>query len=162
AFRFPNCVAQGTPTPVPSPTGTPPTVTPTATATPPLCPGGATSSGAITTSDPTQNGLLAADSVHSSCSAPKSYPGTLALGQFHYDAYTYTNTSGSAECVTVTLDTRACQTPLWSAAYLTSYNPADPSQNYLADPGRGNPVESYAFLVPVGATYVVVVNEIDA
>jgi len=79
----------------------------------------------------------------------------------HYDQYTFTNTSGSAECVVVTLDSRSCGGPgVFGSAYLNSFDPNNLATNYLADLGVSGPTASFSFGVPAGATYVVVVQEI--
>ena len=67
-------------------------------------------------------------------------------------------------CVTVTLDT-ACSglSDIYSVAYLGSYDPNNIGANYLADSGNSpHPNGSYSFSVPAGATYVVVVHELNA
>ena len=160
-FRFPNCTGGATPTPVPSATGTPPTDTPTATATPPLCPGGVFVTGSITNTDAIMNGRLTRGNPPPSCGNPRPYPGTVSGPMPHYDVYTYTNSLASPACVTVSLDSRACQTTgVFASAYLNSFDPNDLSVNYLADEGTSGPQQSFSFDVPAGATYVVVVQEI--
>ncbi|MEO8285779.1 MAG: S-layer homology domain-containing protein [Chloroflexota bacterium] len=81
----------------------------------------------------------------------------------HYDSYSYTNNTNQAQCVTVQLDAGSCtgQRYLFSAAYLGEFNPNNMCANYLADIGASpNPVGSYAFTVPAGANFVVVVHEV--
>jgi hypothetical protein len=123
--------------------------------------------GSIAASDPTQTGRLGRDGVISSCAAAKPSPGlVVASGARHYDSYTYTNSSGSGECVTVGLtQTSGTLGELFTAAYLGSFNPSDPSVNYLADPGTSpgalNTPVTYAFFLPAGQTVVVVVHEVD-
>src|SRR5205823_3322939 len=107
SFRFPSCAS---PTPTPTVTGTPPTATvthtatrtPTPTATPCL-----TLNGSITNADPTQIGRIGRNGTASTCISPKPCPGALSeptpLAR-HYDSYTFTNTSGSTQCLTVALN----------------------------------------------------------
>jgi hypothetical protein len=119
--------------------------------------------GSIAASDPTQTGSLNRNGVVSTCGAPKSSPGLLtAVGVRHYDSYTYTNSSGFGECVTVTLTRTSGAGQIFTAAYLGSFNPADPAANYLADPGGSTPpATAYSFFVPAGQTAVVIVHEVD-
>src|SRR5204863_3399525 len=81
----------------------------------------------------------------------------------HYNSYTFVNTDSSSACVTVNLDAGGCGVnQIFSEAYLGSFNPASLCTNYLADIGGSpDPSDSYSFNVPAGATYVIVVNEVD-
>jgi hypothetical protein len=166
SFRFPGCQS---PTATPTATGTLPTATvthtPTLSPTPTSTPCAVTS-GSITAGDPTQIGRTARDGIASSCRFPKTYAGPVAgdTTPRHYDSYTYTNSSGGPVCVTVVLDATGCAgNQIFAAAYLNSFNPANLATNWLADMGNSpNPVASFSFTVPAGATYVVVVNEITA
>ncbi|HEV3470253.1 MAG TPA: lamin tail domain-containing protein [Pyrinomonadaceae bacterium] len=130
------------------------------------CPTG-TLNGSLTAGDAAQTGRVNRDLAPSDCGGPKPYPGTAdAVPGRRFDQYTFTNTSASAVCVRVTLDPHSCAGPneIFSVAYLGSFNPGDVSQNYLGDsgdsPAAGMPV-SYSFNVPAGATFVVVVHEIN-
>jgi hypothetical protein len=128
--------------------------------------GAITVNATIDASDPTQTGRLGRDAVTSTCIAPKSSPGLLATtGARHYDSYTYTNSSGSSQCVTVTLtQTSGNDAGLFTAAYLGSFNSADPGMNYLADSGASsalNTAGTYSFLLAAGQTAVVVVHEVN-
>jgi hypothetical protein len=122
-----------------------------------------TVNGTIAASDPTQTGRLESNGGASTCAAPKASPGLVtAIGARHYDSYTYTNSSGSSECVTVTLTQTSGTAPgLFTAAYLGSFNPADPGTNYLADPGGSGTTVTYSFLVAASQTAVVVVHEVN-
>jgi hypothetical protein len=73
-----------------------------------------------------------------------------------YDAYTFVNGESNA-CINVAI-TSACG--LFSAAYSNSYNPTNLCQNYLADSGSGINT-NYSFNVAAGATFVVVVNQVN-
>jgi hypothetical protein len=135
------------------------TATPTATSTPCLV---ASVSGAITGYDPLQVGHLLRDGVPSSCLLPKPNPGLSSNVPVRYDAYTYANTTGGPACVTVSLNASACQSAIFSAAYLGSFDPSNPAANYLADMGAStNSAGSYSFSVPSGSTYTVVVHEVN-
>ncbi|HET9495365.1 MAG TPA: S-layer homology domain-containing protein [Chloroflexia bacterium] len=154
AFRYPGCTRPaGTPTPVPIVEGTP---EPTATATP--C-ANTVIAGSIMTDDIEITGRLVANNVSSECGVQKPTPAvqlttTLRLA----DAYTFTNTTGSSQCVTVRLDASTCDQPMYSVAYLESWNPDNLQENYLADQGYLGTNVFYSFDVPAGATYIVVVH----
>ena len=124
-----------------------------------------TYTGSITSTDPTQTGRVFRDEPESTCAAPQPGSVTASTEQFHYDKYTFTNVGG-AQCITVTLDPMTCTTGtnfIQSAAYSPSFNPANVTQNFLADIGASPIVaKSYSFNIPVaaGATFDVVVNEV--
>lgn len=153
-------------TPMP-PTNTPrpPTNTPrppTATACPPGAP--QVFSGAISTTDPEQQGRLYRDEPEGLCSVPVTCAAFDSVAR-HFDSYTLTNNSGSAVCVTVQVDTPECtgNNQVQSAAYLGSYNPNNICANFLADIGVSPaPSKTYSFRVPAGASFVVVINEVNA
>src|SRR5262249_40898917 len=61
-------------------------------------------SGTISLSDATQTNRWNRDSVVNSCASPKLWPGIGSTGtNFHYDVYSFTNTSLEDACVTVAL-----------------------------------------------------------
>ncbi len=118
--------------------------------------------GSITTNDPVEPARISRNSLISRCTTPKTFPGIVS-GSVHYDTYTFTNTSPSDACVTI--DLRAgCD--VHASAYLASFDPLNIASNYLADQGistaqPGGVDYPFSFTVPAGATFVVVVNEID-
>jgi hypothetical protein len=146
------CVGGGTPTPTP-------TATPTGT------PGGCTVNGVIDGSDPTQTDRMFRDGIASTCAAPKVCPGVLGDGlPRHYDSYTFTNTTGATQCVTVDVDAMTCTGTnfIFVEAYLGSFDPTNLCTNYLADIGGSpNPTGSFSFDLADGQTVVLVVNEVD-
>ena len=124
-------------------------------ATAPAVPAGATA-----TATGTQNTRLSRTGVASSCLAAKAYPGLLGgTGTRQYDAYTFTNCSAAAACVNVTVNQSGVA--LFSAAYSGSYDPTNLATNYLADAGSSSTSMSYSVSVAAGATFVVVVNEVN-
>jgi len=128
------------------------------------CPVSGTFNGSIGVGDATQTGRLARDLNPSDCGGPKTVPDVVDLTPRRFDQYTFTNTSASAVCVQVTINPQSCDGTIFSAAYLGSFNPADVSQNYLGDSGDSPPANtplSYSFNVPAGATFVVVVHEVE-
>src|SRR5207249_1584429 len=90
--------------------------------------------GSITAGDPTHSPGLDASPPASTCSGSKPTPGTLS-GAYHYDSYSFTNTTAGTQCETVTLTTPAASDLAFVSAYLTSFDPTNPRTNYLADPG---------------------------
>jgi hypothetical protein len=160
SFKFPGCTAQGTPTPVASPTAPAPTDTPVLP-TPTECPGGITATGSITNTDPTQTGRLGLGDPKSSCVVPKSVSGLSDSLTRHYDSYTYTNSSGGPECVLVSLTQSCGNNAIQSVAYLGSFDPANIQTNYLADGGGSGHDFTYSFILAPGQTAVVVVLEVS-
>jgi hypothetical protein len=112
-----------------------------------------------------QTARLNRDGDISTCGTPKTCPGTTGTGTRRYDAYTFTNCSTAASCITVDLSTTCVgNSQLFVAAYLGSFDPNNICTNYLADPGTspGAVPLGFSFNVPAGATFTVVVNEINA
>jgi hypothetical protein len=102
--------------------------------------------------------ILALSEGTGSCAEPKTCPGTSEVtGSFTYDAYTFTNSSPAAQCITLDFDPNiTCEAPAYAAVYLDSYNPASVCLNYLADSG-GNSSRTFTFTVPAGRNFVVVI-----
>ena len=144
------CAVAPTPTPTPTPSGTP---------------SGCTVTGVIDGSDPTETDRMFRDGVASTCAAPKVCPGVLGDGlPRHYDSYTFTNTTGSTQCVTIDADAMTCTGTnfIFLQAYLGSFDPTNLCTNYLADIGGSpNPTGSFSFDLDDGQTVVIVVNEVD-
>jgi hypothetical protein len=101
------------------------------------------------------------DGAPSVCGILQPFPGTTQPGTRQYDAYTFTTCPTIAtNCVTVTLSS-ANGINLFSAAYNGNFNPADLSQNYLADAGVSAATTSYAFpLSPGQQSFTVVVTDV--
>jgi hypothetical protein len=116
--------------------------------------------GTIAAGDTTQANRITRDGSPTTCGPAEAYPGTTAVATIRYDTHTFTNTSGSTECIKVTV---AADFSVHSSAYLNSYDPVNPATNYLGDLGISyggtNQPSSYFISVPAGATYVIVVNE---
>ena len=82
----------------------------------------------------------------------------------HYDSYTFTNTTGSTQCVTVDMDAMTCTGTnfIFFQAYLGSFDPNNLCTNYLADSGVVRTRRrSFSFNLDDGQTVVIVVNEVD-
>jgi hypothetical protein len=144
------CVVGPPPSPTPTPSGTP---------------SGCTVTGVIDGSDPTETDRMFRDGVASTCALPKVCPGVLGDGlPRHYDSYTFTNTTGSTQCVTIDADAMTCTGTnfIFLQAYLGSFDPSNLCTNYLADIGGSpNPTGSFSFDLADGQTVVIVVNEVD-
>jgi hypothetical protein len=138
-----------------------PTPTPTAT---PSCPP-TVIAGNIDNTDPTQTDRLFRDGFPDFCACAGTCF-TVAAGAIHYDAYTFTNTTGSAQCVTVGIDTD-CQDSnfIYTAAYLETFDPDNICINWIADEGQspapGN-TTPFSFNIEDGQTFVLVVSEVTA
>jgi hypothetical protein len=147
----------GTPTPTATASPTP---TPSATASPtPTCPP-IVVTGAITGSDPTQTGRLLHTTVPQTCPATTTCL-SLDTTPRHYDSYTFTNTNGSTQCVTIDTNTACTGTnSIFPSAYLGSFDPANICTNWIGDSGSSpNPDRVFQVQVPAGQTLIVVVSE---
>ena len=122
------------------------------------------STGSIGTGDPTQTGRLTRSGVASACGAGKSCPGVFAAtGARRYDSYAFTNSSSKSVCVSASL-TPTCANQIFAVAYQTSFSPTSLCTNYLADLGSSptqNSTLSMSFDVPAGATFLVIVHEVN-
>ncbi len=109
-----------------------------------------------------QTGRLVRGTVASTCAAPVANPGlTVTTGARQYDAYTFTNTTTSSQCYTVTLAS-ANGLNIYTAAYSSAgLVPATPSTNYLAEPGQSAATQIYSFTVAAGAAFTVVVHDVN-
>ena len=119
--------------------------------------------GSIALTDATQTGRINRFSPPSVCGAAKPNPGLFsATGARHYDSYTFTNNGAVSACVTFTL-TSGCGTNIYGVTYLGSFNPADPSQNFLGDFGASTAgTATWSVNVPAGQTIVFVVHEVNS
>src|SRR5207248_2075724 len=71
------------------------------------------------------------------------------------------NTTGAAQCVTVSITQNCGNNAVQSVTYLNSFDPANIQTNYLADGGASGHSFSYSFTLPAGQTAVVVVLEVS-
>jgi len=120
--------------------------------------------GSIANTDATQTGRLLRDGEASTCSLPKTFPGTTGGGAIHFDSYAYANTTSTTACYRVDVSAPNCMANMmFVSAYLGAYNPADLSANYLADIGSSPlPSGSFSFDVPAGQAYTLIANEVTA
>jgi hypothetical protein len=110
-----------------------------------------------------QTGRLVRSGLGAGCGFTKPNPGLNDLTpNRRYDSYTFTNNAASSVCVSVTF-TSPGGINLFSAAYSPSFDPTNPSNNYLADPGASFvAAANYSFTVPANTSFVIVVHEITA
>ena len=122
--------------------------------------------GSITNTDLLLTNRLLRNNIEAGCGAPKAFPG-LQAGTFHYDLYTFTNTSVNDACVTVLLTSTG---DVQAGVYLNAFDPSNLATNYAADSGNstvtgiggfiGTPgPQSCSATIPTGAKFFVEVNE---
>ena len=117
--------------------------------------------GSIGAGDSQQTGRMNRFAQISTIATPKTYPGTFtSTGARFYDSYSITNSTTDPQPVEVWINTNG--TSGFVAAYLGSFNPTDPSINYLADPGSSFPNQGwFGFTIPPTSTVVLVVHEVN-
>lgn len=122
--------------------------------------------GAIAAGDTAQTLRLFRDGRNTTCTFNRTQ--TTSPGSYLSDQYTFINTTGATACVFIDLNSTGCgvaTNQISVAAYLTSYIPASILTNVIADPGLStgqNFATSMSFTVAAGATYVIVVHNINA
>ena len=116
----------------------------------------------VVTSSGTITSRISRNGISGSCAVPKSNPGTAAVtGSPTYHSYTFTNSSGVSQCVSVNQSSLVSFTNLYSAVYNNSgFLPGSVSTNFLADLGSSSN-GSYSFTVNPGQQFTAVVNEIS-
>jgi hypothetical protein len=119
--------------------------------------------GSIVTGDPIQTNRPFRDGIPDTCATPGAC-GSPFTGSYHYDTYTFTNTTGGSTCVSVNISTACTGTNfIYSAAYLGAFVPSNICNNFLASAGSSpNPIGAYSFTVPAGSSFVVNVHEVTA
>jgi hypothetical protein len=125
--------------------------------------GGATPIGmpaGMTFTTGTQTGRLTRNGVASVCGTLKPNPElTTNTGSRVFDAYTLT--PNASACMTVTMSA-ANGLNLFSAAYNSGgFTPADPSANYLADPGSSSATQVYGVSANAGTGITLVVHDVN-
>jgi autotransporter-associated beta strand protein len=124
-----------------------------------LCPS-VTIFGATGPASPTQPGYVNYNGIPSSCGAPKVCPGTVAVGSYPSDNYTFVNGPSDA-CITVTVEDESPTVAMLATVYSGSYDVTNANKclNYLADGGNvlssSNPSQVFSFNVASNATFVV-------
>ena len=158
AGRWLHC---GLTTPTPTPTATAVTST-TPTATPTGTPNGCIINGSIDTGDPTHLNNLVRSGIPQTCPSSTTCGIRSAPNPHHYDEYTFTNTTGATQCVTVDTNTACAGVNfIFIAAYLGSFDPDNICTNWIGDSGSSpDPDQAFSFNVDDGQTFVVVVSEL--
>jgi hypothetical protein len=91
----------------------------------------------ITAGAPTQTGRTTLNGTSSTCASPKVAPGRTSTGtNYAYASTSVNNLTDAAVCLTYTVTPSCSPTAaLFVTAYNGSFSAADPSVDYLADPG---------------------------
>jgi len=122
--------------------------------------------GSIAVSDPTQTSRMFRDGRGTTCLFNRTQ--TTSAGTYQFKTHTFTNTTGGPACIYVDLDATGCgvaTNQISVAAYLTSFDPANILTNVIGDPGLStgqNFATAMSFTVAAGATYVLVVHDVNA
>ena len=118
--------------------------------------------GSIDTRDPTQIDRLFRSGIPQTCPASTTCAIFGDPTARHYDSYTFTNTTGATQCVTVDTNTACTGTNfVFIGAYLGSFDPNNLCSNWIGDSGGSpNPEQAFQFNVNNGQTFVVVVSEV--
>src|SRR5215472_14254164 len=148
-WRINGTIGGGSPTPTPtaSPTCTPIVVT-----------------GSIGTGNPTETDKLAQSGIPQTCPPSTTCAVFGDPNSFHYEAFTFTNTTNATQCVTIDTNTQCdINHSIFTAAYLGSFDPTNICTNWIGDSGFSpTPTMDSIFQVdiPAGQTFVVVVSEV--
>jgi hypothetical protein len=134
--------------------------TPTPTGSPSCTPN--VINGSIDTADPTQTDRLFRSGIPQTCPASTTCAIFGDPTARHYDSYTFTNTTGATQCVTVDTNTACTGTNfIFIGAYLGSFDPSNICTNWIGDSGFSpNPEQAFQFNLDNGQTAVIVVSEV--
>lgn len=130
----------------------------------PICPSGPVVS--AFTGATTQLGRIFRDGVAAVCPV-KAYPGIFnATTTYNYEAYTYSNTSAAAACVTINFDpdtagASPCATNAHMSAYVGSYDPNNQGTNFLGDVGS-SVAQPFSVEIAANSNIVLVVSNTSA
>jgi N-acetylneuraminic acid mutarotase len=130
----------------------------------PICTSPNSIVGSITVEDPAQPiDRLSRSGTASSCGGSTSCA-TLTGGPFHYDAYNFSNNTGSQQCVQISTNTSCTGNNfIFTGAYLGSFDPSSVCTNWIGDAGSSpNPTQAFSVTVPAGRTFAVVVSEVNS
>jgi N-acetylneuraminic acid mutarotase len=121
--------------------------------------------GSIDSGDPTQVDRLFRSGVPQTCPASTTCAIFGDPTPHHYDAYTFTNTTGAPQCVTVDPTTECVgENYIFAAAYLGSFDPNNICTNWIGDSGSSpdptQPPVTFQFDVDPGQTFVLVASEV--
>jgi subtilisin-like proprotein convertase family protein len=128
----------------------------------------ATFTGSLLAGDCTMPLRLFRDGIVSTCSNTRTFPGTAGGPSHFYDVYSVTNTTATASCITITLNTTdLVNANIMAASYLGTFDPNNLATNWMGDPGlsTGTPQAAplvYSHNLAAGATAIVVVFSANA
>lgn len=123
--------------------------------------------GSIAPADPDQTGRLFR-TITNTTTCQLMRTASTSAGTFDHDQHTFTNTTGGPACVFVDLDATGCgvaTNQISMAAYNGTYSPTSILTNLIGEPGGStgqNFANSMSFSVAAGATYIIVVHNINA
>lgn len=101
---------------------------------------------------------LIANNVDAKCTAPKAAPTTQAVSS-RYAEHSFTLPPGPSTCLVVRLQSSCGNFDLLPAAYLGSFDPANPRANYLGDSGVVTASSQFAINVAGGNTVKLVLSQ---
>jgi hypothetical protein len=100
-------------------------------------------------------GRMFRNNVPSTCAVPKTNPGNFGSASVLVDTYVFTPTQSS--CVTITA-TQPSGANLF-ASVVGTFNPSNPSANYIADAGASNTSDTFSFDVTAGTPFTLAVTQ---
>jgi hypothetical protein len=112
-------------------------------------------SGTITSSDLVRPATIDPIGLPPSVCGPSGAPPFIQVGDFHYDAYAFTNGSGAPQCVTVTVSSATGQ-GVRVTAYQAGVDYVGNPPNFLGTSGVCLTAGSFGFTAPPGGFTVVV------
>lgn len=101
---------------------------------------------------------LIANGTAAKCTAPKAVPTTEAIAS-RFAGHSITLPPGPSVCLVVRMQSNCGNFDLLPAAYLGSFDPANPRANYLGDPGTVDANSQFAINVSGGSIIKLVVSQ---
>ncbi len=100
--------------------------------------------------------------VVSSCGVPRAAPGLAATtGARQFDAYTFTNTSNTSQCVSVTMSSPNADSFFTVVYNKSGFVPVKPDSNYLGDAGNSFSPQTFSFTAPAGQAFTIVIHAVQ-
>lgn len=107
-----------------------------------------------------QKGRVARLTPAVSCGISKTVSLNDTLSGRAFDAYTFTNTTQSSLCITVTMNSPG-GTNLYALAYNDSgFVPSDPTLHFIADQGSSAALQTFSFSAAAGKSFTLVVHAV--
>ncbi len=109
-----------------------------------------------------QTGRLSRDGNIAVCGTTAVNPGLIeTTGARTYDAYKFTNTNSTSQCIQVSLIS-TYGIGLYCVAYNDSgFIPNTPNVNFVAAQGSSGSTQNFSFDAPAGKSFTIVVHEVD-